>query len=176
MVLEDISISPYDLVVGDVIVLDNVARQILALDPLRWDEYISGLTPGASDTEQVDTLAPPANELYWIDAVGIDGPMLISVQYPQGATRGTPQGKVVYLDQSIADKLFPFNLNIWIESQTKPTLNEVMPVSSPSSDSDIWFFGVKFKVKPITAIQMQLQAKSGYKVLHVTTAYQATSS
>jgi hypothetical protein len=51
MVLEDISISPYDLVVGDVIVLDNVARQILALDPLRWDEYISGLTPGASDTE-----------------------------------------------------------------------------------------------------------------------------
>jgi hypothetical protein len=168
--------NPYDLEIGDVLLIGGkVAYKIKSIAPLYY-QYASlggiALSAGSSRTDTITDLKPEDDEIYWIDAIGIDGPVTVQPVYPQGNPRETPHNIAQFFDQTQGHKLDPFYVDLWVTPGTQPQLNLSMPSTSPSTTSDVWFYGRKFKFELINQSELNLLAIQGHRILAVSRVYE----
>ena len=162
---------------GEVVILDSIPREIMGEERLyHYVVYgIGDLGAGATNIAMnVLNLQPEANEIYNIDRFGIDGAGQVRFEYPAGATRNTPHQVALVYDQVLAPKapgqVISGLVNFWMVPARFP----VMRVTNPYAfaiDTVIYFFGWKYRVRVITAEEVELKRAQGIRVLEAESYY-----
>jgi len=163
---------------GEVAIVDNLPYEVLGTERLyHYAVYnIADLTPPAIDvTMNVLNLRPEANELYNIDCMGIDGMGRVRVEYPAGAQRMTPHNIAEYLDQVIAPRAgcccgVAGRVYFWCVPDRYPVLRVTNPLDF-AIDTVVYFYGWKYRVKIITAAEVEAKRAMGVRVLEAESYY-----
>lgn len=163
---------------GEVAILDNIPREILATERLfHYVVYnLVDLPVGTIDAAMnVLNLRPEANELYNIDCLGIDGMGQVRIEYPAGAQRMTPHQVAEYLDQVLAPKGgcccgTGGRVYFWCVPDRFPTLRITNPIAV-AIDTVVYFFGWKYRTRIITAEQVEGKRAMGIRVLEAESYY-----
>ena len=140
--------------IGDIILKDNLYYEITSVEPLYYEYEVttSTVTPGGTANVTIDNLTPGSSEAYIIEKVGISGAISIMVQVPPGQPIGTPKGERIYLDELMASKYQPADVEVILLTSDKIGLG----ISAPSTwngNASVWFYGVKAKVRQISAAE-----------------------
>ena len=175
-VIEELALNPYDLNVGDITIIDGLPYRIRAIMPLYYDYTgidTNPMSAGSSRTDNITDLEPANDEVYYIEAIGIDGPVSVQLYYPAGNPRLTPHGKAIFFDQTQGHKDNPFYVSTWVVPGTYPVLSLFMPSTAPpTATSDVWFYGLQFKINITDQTGLQQAIASGFRSLYVARAFQ----
>jgi len=145
--------SPDQLNVGDILILNDLYYQIQRIDPLYFS-FTIGTAP-TSDVVVSTNLSnyelkfpastlPNPNEIYYFNAIGIDGTITFQIEFPWGTPRFTPHGAPVFLTSVDASKEFPLPIAMFIDSNNPLALK----INTPSNfvQATVWLFGKKLQV------------------------------
>lgn len=162
---------------SEVAVIDDIAYEVIGVEKLyHYVVYTTtNLPPGAVDVSMnVLNLRPDQNELYEIDALGIDGAGIVRVEYPSGTSRNTPHNLGEYYDQVNCPKAgYAFGLGRvywWMVPDRYPTLR-VSNQHAIAIDTVIYFHGWKYRVQVITADEVAAKQAAGIRVIEAESYY-----
>lgn len=164
---------------GEVAIIDDTAYEVQAVE--RLFHYVvytaANLTVGATDVSvNILNFNPEHTEVYNIDRVGIDGMGRVRVEYPAGANRNTPHQIVEYLDQTLAPKGGGFGAASRVYFWCVPTRNPTLRVTNPLAvaiATVVYFYGWKYRIKIITAGEVEAKRALGVRVLEADSYYPA---
>ena len=142
--------------IGDIIESNNKYYQITAIQPLYYQYQVttSAVTPGSTANVKVDTLTPASNEAYIIEKVGVSGAIGIMIQVPAfGETIGTPKGAKIPIDELLASKYQPADVEVILLTSDTIGLYITAP-STWNGSASVWFYGVKANVTQVPAAQV----------------------
>ena len=177
-IAQTIKVETTRLEKGEVAIVDDIPYEVLGVEKL-FHYVIYGLADLPAN--QVDAamnvlnLRPEANELYNIDCLGIDGGGLLRIEYPSGAQRMTPHQVAEYLDQILAPKTGcccgrAGRVYFWCVPDRYPTLRVTNPYAV-AIDTVIYFYGWKYRVRIITASEVETKRAMGIRVLEAESYY-----
>ena len=136
---------------------------------------VANLPVGAANVAMnILNLRPEANEVYNIQHMGIDGAAQIRIEFPSGATRNTPHQLALVYDQILMPKspsdLFSSLVNFWMAPDRFPTIRANNPMAV-AIDTVVYFYGWKYRVRVITAEEVELKRAQGIRVLEAESFY-----
>lgn len=164
---------------GEVAIIDDIPYEIMAME--RLFHYVVYTTDdlGIGDTDiavNVFNLRPEASELYNIDRIGIDGMGRVRIEYPAGANRNTPHQIVEYLDQVLAPRTGgdtpSSKVYFWCVPDRYPTLRVTNPLAVAIA-CVVYFYGWKYRIRIITAGEVEAKRALGIRVLEADSYYPA---
>jgi len=163
---------------GEVAIIDNIPYEIVGTERLFHYVVFTVGNLGANAvgvTMNVLNLRPEVNELYNIDCMGIDGMAEVLIQYPAGATRGTPHQVAEYLDQVIAPRAgcccgVAGRVYFWCVPDRFPLLLLNNPLDV-AIDTVVYFYGWKYRTRIITAAEVETKRAMGIRVLEAEAYY-----
>lgn len=162
---------------GEVALIDDIAYEVIGVEKLyHYVVYTTADLPaGAQDVAMnVLNLRPEQNELYEIDAIGIDGAAIVRIEYPTGANRNTPHNIAEYYDQVNAPKAgYPFGLGrvyMWMVPDRYPTVR-MTNQQAIAINTVLYFHGWKYRVRVITASEVEAKRAVGIRVLEAESYY-----
>jgi hypothetical protein len=162
---------------GEVALIDDIAYEVIGVEKLyHYVVYTKANLPvGAQDVAMnVLNLRPEQNELYEIDNLGIDGAAIIRIEYPSGAGRNTPHNIAEYYDQVNCPKAgYAFGLGrvyMWMVPDRYPTLR-LTNQQLIAIDTVVYFHGWKYRVRVITASEVEAKRAVGIRVLEAESYY-----
>ena len=174
---QTINIQTTRLEKGEVVVLDNIPKEIVGVEKLyHYVVYTAAeLTAGVNNLQKnIRNLQPEQNELYQIDNIGIDGAGQVRIEYPLGATRTTPHQLAEVYDQVVAPVGgHAFGLGLvyfWCVPERYPVLRVSNPLAV-AVITVIYFHGWKYRVRMITAQEVEAKRAMGVRVLEAESYY-----
>ncbi len=177
MIAQTIKVETTRYEKGEVIILDDIPREILGEERLfHYVVYSTADLPFASANIAMNilNLRPESNEVYNIDRMGIDGGAQVRLEFPAGATRNTPHQLALVYDQVLAPKapgkVISGLVNFWMVPDRFPTLRLTNPLAV-AIDTVVYFFGWKYRVRIITAEEVELKRSQGIRVLEAESFY-----
>lgn len=178
MIARTLKVETTRLEKGEVAIVDELPYEILGTE--RLFHYVvyadTVLTANIVDVARnIVNLRPEANELYHIDCMGIDGMGRVRIEYPSGAQRMTPHNIAEYLDQVIAPRAgcccgVAGRVYFWCVPDRFPVLRVTNPLDY-AIDCVIYFYGWKYRVKVITAAEVEAKRAMGIRVLEAESYY-----
>jgi len=179
MIAKTIKVETTYLEKGEVAIVDDIAYEIQATERLlHYVVYTAADLPvGAIDIAvNVFNLRPEATEIYNIDRVGIDGMGLARFEYPAGANRDTPHQIVEYLDQVLAPRTGgdrpSSKVYFWCVPDRYPTSRVSNPLAVAIA-TVLYFYGWKYRIKIITAPEVEAKRALGIRVIEADSYYPA---
>jgi hypothetical protein len=162
---------------GEVVILDDIPREVMGEERLfHYIVYTTANLPvGAANVAMnILNLRPEANEVYNIEHMGIDGAAQIRIEFPSGATRNTPHQLALVYDQILMPKapsdLFSSLVNFWTVPDRFPTVRATNPLQV-AIDTVVYFYGWKYRVRVISAEEVELKRAQGIRVLEAESYY-----
>lgn len=162
---------------GEVALIDDIAYEVIGVEKLyHYIVYTTvDLPVGAVDVSMnIFNLRPEQNELYEIDALGIDGAGIVRIEYPSGAQRNTPHNISEYYDQVNCPKGgYAFGLGRvywWMVPDRYPTIR-ITNQQPIAIDTVVYFHGWKYRVRVITASEVEAKRAVGIRVLEAESYY-----
>jgi len=155
---------------GDVLHGDGLYYFIGKVEKMRYSENLTDV-PGAIDVihDISPGLVPLKEEVYYWEALGLDGPGQFMVHYPKGNPIMTPKGVRVLIDQLEAPRLNPMRVDLHILPATFPTLLGTNPWLV-SATTTAWFYGWKYmNCSIISASDAEKLRQGGKRILEVHT-------
>lgn len=178
-IAQTIKVETTRLEKGEVAIIDNYAYEILETERLfHYVVYTAANLPvGAIDVAvNIFNLRPEQREIYNVDRVGIDGAGEVRFEYPAGANRNTPHQIVEYLDQVLAPKTGGFTaasrVYFWAVPDRFPTSRVTNPLAIAIT-TVLYFYGWKYRIKVITAEEVEAKRALGIRVLEADSYYSA---
>ena len=178
MIAQTLKVETTRLEKGEVAIVDSIPYEVLGVERLfHYVVYaVTDLTANIVDLAMsVLNLRPEANELYNVDCMGIDGMGQVRVEYPSGAQRNTPHNIAEYLDQVIAPRAgcccgAAGRVYFWCVPDRFPVLRVTNPLAF-AIDTVVYFYGWKYRVKIITAAEVDAKRAMGIRVLAAESYY-----